>query len=203
MPVRVTLGGDAPAPLEFDPDAHRYSAGGVAVPGVTTILEPYSGLQWVDPSVLAAAAELGSHVHKACELHDEERLDWASLDPVLEPYVKGWTTFLEDTGAVVIHSERKVFSRRHGYAGTLDRIVAWGRTNRQVDIKTGTAMPKTVGPQTAAYSEAWHEETGERLRDRYCVRLKPDGTYTIKKLEDPRDWQVFKAALTLHRWQHG
>jgi len=186
--------------LHFEDESHTYRVDGVKVPGVTSVLDPYSGLQFVDPAILAAAAELGTHVHLACHLHNEERLDWAALDPVLEPYVRAWAKFLEDVGAVVIESERRVYSARHGFAGTLDTVLAWGRSNRLVDTKSTAAVPKTVGPQTAAYGEAYAEETGRRLRDRYCVHLKPDGSYTLTPLKDPNDWQIFKAALVLHRW---
>lgn len=196
--LSVTLG--KLDPLEFDEASHTYSLGGVRVPSVTQILDAYSGLEFVKPDVLAAAAEFGQHVHEACHLFNEERLDWASLHPELVPYVKAWERFLEDTGAVVLGSEERVVSRRHGFAGTLDSRLAWGRSTRLVDIKSTSGVPRTVGPQTAAYAEAHAEATGERLRDRYCVHLKPDGKYTVHKLEDPRDWEIFKAALVLHRW---
>jgi hypothetical protein len=185
----------------FNPEKHTYELDGRAVPSVTQILAPHSGLEFVDRSVLEAAAEFGNHVHAACHLYNLERLDWPALDPELRPFVQAWMKFLEDTGAVVLDSERRVFSKRHGFAGTLDARVAWGRSNRLVDIKSTGGVPRTVGPQTAAYAEALHEETGERLRDRYCVHLAHDGRYTLHRLADPRDWQVFKAALVLYHWK--
>ncbi|KKK92433.1 hypothetical protein LCGC14_2703000, partial [marine sediment metagenome] len=38
------------------------------------------------------------------------------------------------------------------------------------------------------------------IRDRYCAHLKPDGKYDLHKLSDPRDWDIFKAALMLCKW---
>jgi hypothetical protein len=187
--------------FEFDPGKHAYAIDGRPVPGVTSVLEPYSGLEYVDPATLAAAAEFGTHVHQACHLYNLETLDWGALHPELRPYVQAWAKFLDDVGGVVLSSERRVFSVRHGYAGTLDSRVAWGRSNRLVDIKSTAGVPRTVGPQTAAYAEAWQEQTGERLRDRYCVHLTHAGRYNVHRLSDPRDWEIFKAALVIHHWK--
>lgn len=185
--------------VAFDGPSHTYRVDGRVWPSVTQCLDRYAGLEHVDADVLRRAAEFGTHVHSACHLHNEERLDWKALDPELARYVRGWIKFLDESGAVVLSSEQRVVSRRHGFCGTLDARVAWGRTSRLVDIKSTSTLPRTVGPQTAGYGEAWHEMTGERIRDRYCVHLKPDD-YVVHKLSDPRDWERFKAALVVHQW---
>lgn len=184
----------------FEEGAHRYVYKGVPVPSVTQVLDRYSGLEYVAEDLLERARQLGTHVHKAVHLFNEERLELATLDPVLQAYLLGWQRFLDETGAVVIHSEQRLLSRNNGFAGTLDSIVHWGKSRRLVDVKTATAHPRTVGPQTAAYAEAWKEVHGETIRERYSVLLTPDGRYNLKKCDDPRDWNIFRAALTLHRW---
>lgn len=191
---------DPLAGLTFDEKSHTYRVDGRIWPSVTQCLDRYAGLEFVDREVLRRAAEFGNHVHAACHLFNEERLDWATLDPALVGHVQGWQRFLEETGAVVLSSEALVVSRRHGFCGKLDSRCAWGRTNRLVDIKSTSTLPRTVGPQTAGYAEAWHEMTGERLRDRYCVHLVGNGKYVVHALKDPRDWQIFKAALVVHQW---
>lgn len=188
--------------LTFDEVSHTYRVDGRRWPSVTQVLDRYSGLEHVEPEVLRRAAEFGNHVHAACHLFNEERLDWARLDPGLVGHVEGWRAFLEDTGAVVLSSECRVVSRRHGFCGTLDSRVAWGKSTRLIDIKSTSSLPITVGPQTAGYSEAWHEMSGERLRDRYCVHLVGAGKYIVHPLKDPRDWERFKAALVVHQWLH-
>ena len=188
--------------LAFQSEGHRYFLDGRQLPSVTQILDPYTGLEYVDPELLRRAAEFGSHVHAACHLLNLEQLDDATLDPALAPYVHAWEQFLTDTGAIVLESERRVASEKYGYAGAIDTLVFWGRSNRLIDIKSSATMPRTVGPQTAAYSQAYLEETGQRVRDRYCVLLKPDGRYSTTKLSDPNDWNIFQAALVLHRWYY-
>jgi hypothetical protein len=186
--------------LTFEPREHRYFLDGKEFPSVTTILKPYSGLEHVDRDLLERAAEFGTHVHEACHLFNMGALEWASLDEPLVPYVRAWESFLEDTGAVVLLSEHRVVSERNGFAGTLDTVVFWGKSNRLIDIKSAASTPKTVGMQLAAYAEAHAEMTGERIRDRHCVRLASDGRYASTKHADPSDWSRFKAALILHKW---
>ena len=185
--------------LEFDPDAHVYRLNGETLPGVTQCLEPYTGLEFVNWELLRRAAEFGTHVHAACHLFNEERLDWSSLDPPLVPYVQAWERFLDESGAVVVHSELRVASRRWKYAGTLDTIADWRRRRSLIDIKSG-AVPRTVGPQTAAYAEAFQEMTGRRVERRYCVQLKANGTYRLVPLEEAADFSIFMSALNIHRW---
>lgn len=192
--------------LSFEPGDHIYRYRGARIPSVTGILEPYSGLEFVDPDHLAMLAEFGNHVHQAVHLWNIGDLDESTLDPALLPYLNGWRQYLDDTRAEIIASEMRVFSPTMRYAGTLDSILRIKKSDRLVDLKTGAAIPRTVGPQTAAYDHARREAVGGRLMKRGCLRLtgKDDGIgYTYHPLNDPRDFEVFKAALSLHRWQHG
>ena len=188
--------------LAFDEPSHTYKLDGVHVPGVTTVLGPYTGLEFVDADVLRAAAEFGNHVHEACHLLNLEELDWLTLDDALVPYVRAWEDFLEDSGAVVIKSEHQVFSERFRFAGTLDVLVDWKRRTRLIDLKSTASVPRTVGPQTAAYAQAHQEMTGSHISDRYCLHLKPDGKYKAHKLDNPSDWTVFQSCLNVYNWYH-
>ena len=191
-----------PDGLEFFEGDHLYSYDGDHRPSVTQILDPYSGLQWADPDQLAAAAEFGNHVHQACHLWNVGALDYEATcteNAILAEYLNGWIRFCEESNLVPIYSEARVHHERLKYAGTLDVIGRFYHKQRAVliDIKTGASLPRTVGPQTAAYTEA----VGERL-PRYCCLLTPNG-YSLTPLTDPRDFSIFKAALVLHNWQNG
>lgn len=183
--------------LEFDEPTHTYRYYGRVVPSVTQVLEPYSGLEFVDAELLAIAAEFGTHVHQACHLYNVGELEPASLDDGIAGYLAGWIKFLTDTGFVVTASEQRVFHAVKQYAGTLDTTGHLPKLKEPIllDIKTGSAFPKTVGPQTAAYAQA----LGRRMA-RYCVLLGPE-TYTLAPLRELRDYDVFNAALTIHRWR--
>lgn len=193
--------------LQFDAAEHRYTVAGERWPSVTEVLEPLNELDGIPRAVLKAAAEFGTHVHMATDLYDKGILDEPALDPHLAPYLAGWKLFLRDTGAKVLHSEVRVAHPKLRYAGTLDKIVQWTRRRSiqsQIDIKSGL-VPRTVGPQTAAYNAAgesmgvawWRPNT-----DRYCLQLKPDASYRLTKLTDASDWSIYLSALNLHRWRN-
>lgn len=132
-------------------------------------------------------------------LHNLGALDMDALDPALVPYVTAWAQFLKATGSTVIASERRVASESLGCAGTLDSVVFWGKTERIVDIKSG-GVPRTVGPQTAAYETLHREEVGGVKRLRHCIQLRGDGTWKNVSLKDPADYSIFMSALNIHHW---
>lgn len=186
--------------IEFEPEGHIYRVDGRVFPSVTQVLEPYTGLEFVDRETLRRAAEFGNHVHQAVHLYNVGELDEQSLDPALVPYLDGWKLFLYESGATVILSEHRVASRRYQFAGTLDDLLFWGNSKRLIDVKSGSVVPKTTGPQLAAYGRAYFEETGERIRYRRCVHLPGEGKYKVIPLNNPRDWPIFQCALTIHKW---
>lgn len=190
--------------LAFDPGAHVYHYDKIKVPGVTRVLERWNGLEHVDPDRLAMLADFGRHVHEAIHLYNVDELDLKSLTPAIESYLAGWCRFLHESGFVVVLSEERVYHPKMGYAGTLDSIGNFPKHKELalVDVKTGISMPKGVGPQTAAYGEAYAVGNKTRRPRRYCVLVGP-GIYQLVPLTDVRDFDIFKAALTIHRWETG
>lgn len=198
--------------LEFDRAKHEYRLDGVPIVNVTRItdtLAPYVG---IPERVLARKAEIGEAVHFATELYDANDLDWDSLPDEIAGYVKGWARFIEDTGFVSVLTEARVWSTQLRYAGTLDRAGTFSRLKgikpserAIVDLKTTYKLMPSVGPQTAAYQRAAKESMSLDAARRFCVRLKPDGTYELTELRDPSDFAVFQSALNVHYWRerHG
>lgn len=183
--------------IQFDPERHEYRVGGARWPSVTQVLDPLLELDGIPRHLLEAAARFGTHVHQACHLLNQGVLDESSLDDALRPYVDAWKKFLADAKATVVASELRVAHLQLRYAGTLDAIVMWRGRRCLIDIKTSTQIPRTVGPQTAAYAQA----LGKKLY-RYCVQLKADATYRTVPLRDPADWSIFLSALNIHHWRN-
>lgn len=184
--------------LVLDKETHTYRKGGRIVPSVTEVLAPWNGFEFVSRDVLAAAADFGRNVHEACHLLNRGELDEQELDQLLLPYVRSWQGFLEASGAVVLASEQMVYHAGYGYAGTLDVIADW-KGQALIDIKSTAAVPRTVGPQTAAYAEA----RGAKKCRRYCVHLQADGSPAkATALKESTDFSIFISALNLHRWRH-
>ncbi len=137
--------------LTFDPALHEYHFDKMRAPGVTSVLERWNGLEHVDQDRLAMLAEFGTHVHEAVHLYNLGELNHASLTPAVESYLAGWIRFEVESGFTVVLSEERVYHPKMGYAGTLDSLGTFPRHGRDlslVDVKTGIAMPKCVGPRS-------------------------------------------------------
>jgi hypothetical protein len=186
--------------LEFDKSLHEYTLNGKRVPSVTQVLGSLESLEGIPSGVLEHARQRGQRVHEAMALLVRDDLDWSSLDPELVPYVMGGKRFLDESGAVVIASELRMACSKIRCAGTLDLLIEWKNAEGIVDFKATAAVPRTVGPQTAAYDRLYQSMFGGRARKRYCVQLKP-GDYSVHALTDPTDWSVFQSALNIHHWR--
>lgn len=181
--------------LTFDPATHTYRYGGVVVPSVTQILAPLSDFSFVDPDVLDAARDFGTAVHYACELDDREELDIDALDPALLPYLQQWRKFCREHGCKWEEIERQVYHPTMRYAGTLDRFGVIDGARGVLDIKSGSDLYPSVGPQLAAYAQALEPKTGHLLR-RYGLRLSAT-SYELKAYTSPTDWPTFASLITL------
>lgn len=193
--------------LQFDADKHEYRLDGAVVPSVTQVTDGLlTDLSMVPPDILRRAAEFGQAVHAACEYDDDGTLDEDSLDVSLLPYLAGYRKFKAEAKPEVLANELKVYSRKYGFAGTLDRVMRFGRGLPRclVDLKTNTQLLPAVGPQTAAYQLAWEEMGNPALTKRFALQLLPND-YRLEPLTDPMDRHVFLSCLTVARWRktHG
>lgn len=190
--------------LLFDQEAHAYTLDGRPVPSVTQVLaqlEDYSG---IPTQVLERKARLGTAVHKACELHLADELDEGSLHPDVAPYLDQFRSWLSASRFEPVLSERKVFSKRFQFAGTLDLFGTMQSRRVLIDIKTACNVMPTFGPQTAAYASALEECEHLKTEDRFVLMLTPK-RFELVPMKNPADLNVFYAALTIQQWRlkHG
>jgi hypothetical protein len=194
VPDRITL----PNGLAFDPSEHRYWLDDKPLPSVTQVLH---GAGLVDFTYCREyARERGSLVHKAIAIELREGLDWSTVPEEFHPYISAELQAIADLGAEVVESERLLVSKLHGCAGTLDRIV---RVNGELwlwDTKTGPIVP-AYGLQTAAYADMYAEESGQRVKRRYALRVNSNGTYELIPFTDRQDIVNFHAALRVVQWK--
>lgn len=198
--------------IDFDPGTHTFTLDGLPIPNVTRILSP---LYDFDPmqGYLEDARQRGIAVHEATEKHDRRvavltppSVTWQPEDTT-EPYFVAWLKFLGDTGFEIHAIEQQVFSRRHRYAGILDRLGVLNGRRVVIDIKTTSAIKPLMGVQLAAYQVAVNE-TLVKVKQypyRFVCQLKGDGSYRLEEFKDKADFTVFLALLTLHNWRsrHG
>ena len=188
--------------LTFDELKHEYRHGGKVVSSVTQILQ-HAGLidlSMVKEGVLEYRRVLGTAVHRATELYDQEDLDVDSLDSRIRPYLDAWIKFKADTNIVIKENELRLFHPTYRFAGTLDRVGMLGKDRVLIDLKTGLMYP-SYGPQTAAYKSAYEHQTKKKIQKRYTVQLKDDGNYRLEPMTNNDDWSVFLACLTLKNFK--
>ncbi len=193
--------------IRFDPESHTYWLGDKKLPGVTSVLDgPISSYANVPRDVLAEAAARGTYIHKCCELLVWDNLDWDSVEPAYKPYVDAFAKFLYESGVVVELPEERVWHRQIFYAGTADLICQLPKRKKfrraVVDYKTSFRLMPAVGPQLAAYQDAFNSALGksDQVIDRYALHLRKDGTYQLQQYESPMDSVVFRSCLNLHRF---
>lgn len=194
--------------LLFHEPTHTYMLDGMKLPSVTQVLRPMYDFRMIPQEVLEAKAELGTNVHRACELLDNDDLDEDSEDgrSALEPiagYLEGYKHFKSDKKPAVIANEQRLYHPGHRYAGTIDRRYAMGGDIWDVDLKSTVAMSPLVGVQTAAYAEMFkaHNGTPKQPTRRGALQLFPDGKYKLWEFNDPSDFAVFLSLLTIHRFK--
>lgn len=194
--------------LSFDPRIHRYTVNGLKYPSVTEVLQlagigpDYSNIPSV---ILEQKRDLGTFVHEACEYVDmgAEVPDYPGADG----YIQAYRNFKGDYGFEPIEAELQISHRILKYAGTIDRIGPIKNNLAVIDLKTTASIEiGYVGPQTAAYEEAYRLLTGIKKKlPRYTLQLKPDGKYKLEQCKSKEDFQAFLSALNIYRWRerHG
>lgn len=104
-----------------------------------------------------------------------------------------------------ISSERRLYSRRHNYAGTCDWLAYVDGHLSIPDFKTSKGIWDEYRFQTAAYQNALEEETGDRIEERWILRFdKETGTFEDLKMprsEYRKDLKAFLGALAIFKRQ--
>jgi hypothetical protein len=157
-----------------------------------------------------ASADLGTAVHAAIEarVHGQP---CPALSPELEAgaqaYLDGFSQFVTARRPRFVTSEATVFSRRHGYAGTLDAVCVLDGTLTLLDVKTGKSVYPEVALQLAAYAHAdfiGHPEGTERrlppVAAGAALHLRPGGYELVPVPLGEQVLAAFLAALEVFRW---
>jgi hypothetical protein len=198
--------------LEFDAAEHRYTLGGRILPSVTQILKPLVDYAGIPEAILNKAADRGNYVHKCCEMYLLGTLDQDAIDEECAPYFQGFRLFADETGFEPELIEQRVYHTRLMYAGTVDLggvLPAIGGKRKphraMIDIKTTFKLMKSVGPQTAAYADAWASQNPKELHfdERYGLQLKKDGTYKLQPMRSPSDKNTFLSCLNIYNFMVG
>ena len=179
----------------LDRATHTYRVDGRVVPGITKIIKS-AGL--VDDSWFTEySRERGSAAHLACQLHDEDDLDEASVDPVIVPYLEAWKKFRAESGFRPTMIEESLYSPTYGFAGTPDRYGILNGDEVIIEIKTG-GISFVTGIQLAAQRILFANAMNLISKKRFAVQLTNEGKYKLTQFSGNSDFNDFLSCLAVH-----
>lgn len=188
--------------ISFEENGHTYThtPSGVILPSVTQIMrfmsrEIYSD---VPEDVLYNAADRGTRAHEQTANYDLYGL--LESDEDTAPYLAAYMRFLGDYSPSWEAVEWRSYNRRHMFAGTVDRMGYLtpddGTGLDMVDIKTTSNYHKPLLVTQLGGYTAIAEDNGIKIRRRYGLQLKNDGTYYLREI--PNGTEQFYACLAIH-----
>lgn len=157
-------------------------------------------------NVKEEAADIGTQAHNWLETYFKNGFVPQPLPehPKVLNCVNAALAWLKEHDVRPIFNERRIYSRRYQYSGTLDMLALVDGVLTIVDWKSSRGLYKEFFLQTAAYSAAYTEETGTKIEQRILIRLgKDDGEFephALPKGQQAKDFKAFKAALTIHKY---
>lgn len=152
------------------------------------------------------AATVGGLIHKWIQEYIEWQLGRGEepKEPINDQMKLGMQAFLawsKDHNVKFKETEKKVYSKKYGYAGTIDFIGKVNGKSSVVDFKTGSGPWYEHVLQISAYKEAYEEETKEKLEERWILKIdKEAGTFHAHHATlDEQDFNCFKALLEVYK----
>lgn len=155
------------------------------------------------------AANIGSSVHAAIEAQIVGR-PTPPVPDELAPFMTQFAAFVETFKPVFEMSEATVYSREHGYAGTLDSMAALALTlmgdRTLLDVKTGSGVYSEAALQMSAYARAEFiglpdgtEAPMPPIDSAAVLHLRPDSFELIPVRIDAEIFATFLSALDIFR----
>lgn len=196
-----------PAGFTFDPVSHEGRMNGELWPSVTQLithfgLVDYSG---VPEETMERKRILGTNVHYATGLIDECDLDeehQAKHFPSTIPYLEAYRKYRVQQPFEPSPKCGRLVSRKLRVHGEPDehgmRIENIGNRPCIVEYKCCYELYPSTSTQTAGYQILIEECLGIKIKGRYGLLLRPDGSYELERFTDAVDRQDFLACV--HLW---
>ena len=184
----------------FQTEPHSYSVRGKRYISVTQAITQVLGDAFADVPAdrLEFCQGRGNAVHAAAAFLTAGELDWSTVDPRIEGYVRAVERFHKDCPGKIVYTERRMVCPALGLAGTPDLVKFIGGRRTLVDYKTSQQMNRRMGLQTAGYKKLHNAlYPNQPVYERYGLRLQPDGNYKLIQHHDPDDEAAFDAILAL------
>jgi hypothetical protein len=147
------------------------------------------------------AADIGTMIHEWIEKWITGKKPETPINVQMKQATDSFLKWVDDNNVKFVDSERMVYSKKWGYAGTLDFTATIGKEFVIGDIKTSTGIWDEYWLQVAAYEQAFREEFADKdVARAVIVRVGKDASLEIKDSVDyKKNVMAFNAALVLHR----
>jgi CRISPR/Cas system-associated exonuclease Cas4 (RecB family) len=146
------------------------------------------------------AGDIGTLVHQAIEAYIKTGKEVPPIHEKAKACFENFVKWVKDEKVIFTESERKIYSQKLGYAGTMDFACIIGGMTYIGDTKTASAIYEEMWFQTSAYQQAYEEETGTKADGQVIVRVGKTGDFEIQKNYDyEENVEAFNGALKLYR----
>lgn len=133
-----------------------------------------------------AAADFGTMAHDWIEKHIKGEKPAPFTNAILKNSIDKFLKWETDNKVIFHEVEKMIYSKKHNYAGKFDFLCEIDGKLWIGDIKTSSGIWDEYLFQTAAYRQAYVEETGAKIAGELIVRIGKDGDEVeIKKSTDP------------------
>lgn len=153
------------------------------------------------------SATIGELAHKWIENYIKSKIEGKEppappLNEQLKNSIDAFLKWEKENNVEWLESERKIYSKKYDYAGTLDAEAKVNGELAIIDFKTSNGIYDDYFLQVAAYIQARKEETGQDYKGAYIVRIGKDGELEVKELDDfEKHLRAFLGALEIYKWQ--
>lgn len=201
--------------FRFDEPSHTYWLGDREIPGFSRIVQDVGvvDLSGIPLKVLEKARQRGKAVHLVCQYHDENRMDWSTIDEELTGRVAAWMKFCHDFQfkPAMDGIEVPTYHKQFLYGITPDRYGVFGPRalpgirgrSAVVEIKNTYAEETDkwgmqIAAQEAALKSHGKLDPSDKSVLLYSVNLKADGSYVEQLHDDPTALRQFLACLCVY-----
>lgn len=156
------------------------------------------------------ALNIGSEAHDWLERYIKAQIlstpapDLPEYPPVLAAVMSYIDWEKRYTDIKYHYSERKLFSKRYMYSGTVDIVIEINGNIVAADFKTSKGIYPEYLVQSAAYAKALEEELGIDITKVAVIRIPKDGnTVEIEVADNIKGlFDIFKCCLVIWRWKN-
>src|SRR3990167_3128262 len=121
---------------------------------------------------LKEAGTIGTKIHDWIEEYIKGKKPEMPEEKNIIIGVNGFLDWVKKIKVKFIESEILVYSKQYDFSGRLDAIAIIDGKRYLIDYKTGTGLYNDVLLQTAAYTAAYQEMTGNKIYGRWIIRIE-------------------------------